>query len=178
MPTDTATRPAGSGWADRDEGLLAGHAPGREVPLGGYALLTSTFASLLASYAVWMRRSGRALPERVATGDLALGAMATHKLSRLLSKDKVTSAVRAPFTRYEGEGGPAEVLERARGHGLRRAVGELLTCPYCLGLWVAAAYCAGIAVAPRPTRWVASIFTVQLGSDVLQVAYKKLEDTL
>lgn len=188
MATDTAQRsqradaappraPEADDARDRD-GLIAGHAPDQERPLGGYALLTSTFAGLAGSFSLWMRRSGRTLPERVEPGDLALGALATHKLARLLSKDKVTSAVRAPFTRYEGEGGPAEVRESARGHGLRRAIGELLSCPYCLGLWVAAAFTAGMAVAPRPTRWIASVFTVQLGSDVLQIAYKKLEDTL
>jgi uncharacterized protein DUF1360 len=164
--------------AQRDDTPTAGHAGEQERPLASYALLTSAFAGLAGSFSLWMRRTGRTLPERVEPGDLALGVLATHKLARLVSKDKVTSAVRAPFTRYEGEGGPAEVRESARGHGLRRAIGELLSCPYCLGLWIAAAYTAGMAVAPRPTRWVASVFTIQLGSDVLQVGYKKLEDTL
>ena len=88
------------------------------------------------------------------------------------------SAVRAPVTRVQAETGPGEVSEAARGQGLRRAVGELLVCPYCLGLWIAAAFTAGLVVAPRPTRWVASALAAAFGSDLLQIAYKQAEDSL
>jgi hypothetical protein len=110
--------------------------------------------------------------------DLALITVATHKLSRLIAKDRVTSALRHPFTSYQGEGGPGEVEEAARGRGLRRAIGELLICPYCLGMWISAGFTAGLAVAPRPTRWIASVLVALFGSDVLQIGYKKLEETL
>ncbi len=156
----------------------AGDAAGRELPLGGYAVLTSTFLALASVFAGWLRRSGRELPERISAADLALLTTATHKVSRLIAKDRVTSAVRAPFTTYQGRGGPAEVEERPRGKGLRRAIGELLVCPYCLGIWIGAAFTAGLLVAPRPTRWVASVFTVLFGSDVLQIAYKGMEERL
>jgi hypothetical protein len=146
--------------------------------LGGYAVLTGAFAALAGGFALWMRSTGRRLPESIAPGDLALITVATHKASRLIAKDRVTSAVRAPFTEPEGRDGPGELSERPRGEGLQRAVGELITCPYCLGAWVGGAFTAGLLVAPRPTRWVASAFTVLFGSDVLQVAYRKLEDTL
>lgn len=104
--------------------------------------------------------------------------LATHKASRLLTKDRVASPVRAPFTRYDGKGGPGEASESARGHGLRRAVGELLVCPYCVGLWLAATFTAGLIVAPRPTRWIASVLTAAFGSDLLQIAYRKAEHAL
>jgi hypothetical protein len=138
-------------------------------------VLAGTFAGLTVAFSAWVHRSGRELPERIATGDLALATAATHKAARLLAKDRVTSAVRAPFTRFEEEGGPGEVEEQARGRGLRRALGELLICPYCLSMWIATAFAAGLVVAPRPTRWTASVLTVVLGSDVLQALYKKLE---
>lgn len=156
---------------------FAGHSPTQERPLGGYATLMGAFAASVAGFSAWMRASNRRLPERVDPGDLALMTLATHKASRLLSKDRVASAVRAPFTRFDGDAGPGEVSEKARGHGLRRAVGELIVCPYCVGLWIAAFFGAGFAVAPRPTRWVASVLTAAFGSDVLQIAYKKAEDS-
>jgi hypothetical protein len=33
-------------------------------------------------------------------------------------------------------------------------------------------------VAPGATRWVASVFTVLFGSDLLQIAYKRAEEAL
>jgi hypothetical protein len=157
---------------------FAGHAPQQERPLGAYATLMGSFAALAGGFAAWFRRTGRELPEHVAPSDLALVTVATHKLSRLIAKDRVTAAARAPFTRFEGDDGIGEVNEAARGSGLRRAVGELLVCPYCLGMWVATVLTAGLLVAPRFTRWTASVFVALFGSDVLQIAYKKAEMTL
>jgi Protein of unknown function (DUF1360) len=57
-------------------------------------------------------------------------------------------------------------------------VGQLLVCPYCLGMWTSAALTAGLLVAPRFTRWVASVLVIFYGADVLQIAYRKAEDTL
>ena len=162
----------------QDIGPFAGHSPGRERPLGGYAALTGAFAGLAGGFAAWFRASGRELPERMETRDLVLVTLATQKAARLVAKDRVTSAARAPFTRFEGDAGPGEVDEAARGHGLRRALGELLVCPYCLSVWFAAALTAGLLVAPRATRWLASALTAVLGADVLQIAYRKVEDAL
>ena len=57
---------------------------------------------------------------------------------------------------------------------MRHTVGELLTCPFCLGVWVATAYVAGLVVAPRPTRALAAVMTVVAGSDTLQHGYSRL----
>jgi hypothetical protein len=157
---------------------FAGHSPAQERPLGGYAALVGTFAAASGGFVAWLHASNRELPESLSNRDLVLMTVATHKAARLVSKDRVTSAVRAPFTRYEEDAGPGEVSEAARGNGLRRAIGELITCPFCIGLWIAAGFAAGFAVAPRPTRWVASTLTATFGSDVLQLAYKKGESSL
>jgi hypothetical protein len=45
-------------------------------------------------------------------------------------------------------------------------------------MWVSSAFVAGLLVAPRATRWVASVLAVYLGSEMLQVAYKRAEDLL
>ena len=161
-----------------DLAALEDHSPGQERPLGGYALLMAAFAALAGAFSAWFRASDRELPERMSAGDLALITVATHKASRLIAKDRVASAVRAPFTRYEDDAGPGEVSESARGTGVRRAIGELLVCPYCVGMWISAAFAAGLLVAPRFTRWFAAVLTALFGADVLQIAYKKAEDTL
>jgi Flp pilus assembly protein TadB len=149
-----------------------------EHPVGAYAALMAAFVTAAGGFAGWMARSQREFPERFDARDLALMTVATHKASRLVAKDRVTQAVRAPFTSFQQGSGAGEVEERARGRGLRRAIGELLICPYCLGMWIATVFAAGMTLAPRQTRWAASVLTAHFGADVLQIAYKKLENTL
>lgn len=152
-----------------------GYAPAsQQPPLLSYLTLTGVFLSLFGG-ALWRAKRGRRLPERVPTGDLLTIGVATHKLSRLVAKDKVTSPLRAPFTEFEEKGGPAELEERARGTGLRKAVGDLLICPYCIGLWIAGGFSISLLFAPRLTRLLAALFSALAISDFLQIAYKAAE---
>lgn len=150
--------------------------PEKRPPLLSYLGFISLFGSLLAGALVVARRQGRELPERVPPGQVLLIGTASHKMARLISKDKVTSPLRAPFTELEGGGGPAEFEERSRGSGVRKAIGELLICPFCLGLWVIAGFSVGLLFAPRVTRFLASLFAALTISDFLQIAYKAAED--
>jgi hypothetical protein len=104
--------------------------------------------------------------------------IATHKFSRLVTKDKVASFIRAPFTSFQEASGHGEVEEQPRGDGLRLAVGELLVCPYCLGQWIATGLTLGLIGAPRFTRLVSSVFVAHTISDFLQLAYRTAEDQL
>ncbi len=141
-------------------------------PLGGHVVLMAIFGGAATVAGVSQRRSGRPLPEGFPAGDLALMAVATYKLSRLIAKDRITSFLRAPFTRYKGESErPSEVNEEARGSGVRRAVGELLICPYCLGQWVGTGFLAVYLREPRLARTLAALFTIVSGADLLQEAW-------
>jgi hypothetical protein len=148
---------------------------GERPPLRAYAAAMVLFNSLFGAALIVARRRGRELPRRPPLGDIALVGIASHKLSRLIAKDKVTSPLRAPFTELEGSGGPGELEEKARGTGARRAIGELLICPYCLDLWVGAAFAVGILFAPRLTRFLAAVFAAVTVSDCFQIAYKAAE---
>lgn len=141
-----------------------------EKPLASYALLTGAFNLAVAGALLSAARSGR-LPERLSGGDVLLFGIATHKLSRLIAKDTVTSFLRAPFVRYEGPGGINELDETPRGEGLRRAVGELLFCPQCVGQWVAGGFVSALPRAPRTTRLVAGLFASLTLADFLHLAY-------
>ena len=146
-----------------------------EVNLTGYAKSLAVYSASVAGLLLTARVRGRSLPERYSVQDLAIGGMATHKLTRLLSRSSVTSPLRAPFTEFEGPAGSGEHVEKPRGgHGVRHTVGELLTCPFCLGVWVGTAYVSGLALAPRPTRALAAVLTVVTLSDTLQHAYSRL----
>ncbi len=150
--------------------LAAGY--GREdAPLGAYAGLTALFSAASAACVVAAGTAGHRSPERVAARDIVLLGVATHKLSRLLTKDHVTTPLRAPFTEFQGPAGAGEVNERPRGVGLQHVLGELVTCPFCLGQWVAAALGCGLALAPARTRLVASVYVALTISDFLHFAY-------
>lgn len=160
-----------------EQSPLAGYAaPEKRPPFLPYLTFMAIFGSLVAAALAMARRQGRELPDQVSAGQLLLVGTASHKVSRVISKDKVTSPLRAPFTELEGKGGPAEFEESSRGSGLRKAIGELLICPYCLGLWVVAAFSVGLVFAPRVTRFVASLFAALTISDFLQIAYKAAEE--
>jgi Protein of unknown function (DUF1360) len=141
-----------------------------ERPLGGYAAVMAVYGVAVAAAGALVRRRGRQLPD-VALRDVVLVGVATHKLSRRLSKNSVTSPLWVPFTRYKGVSGPAELAEEPRGRGVRKAVGELVTCPFCLSQWVATGFVFGLAVAPRATRMTASVFASLALSDFLQCGY-------
>jgi Protein of unknown function (DUF1360) len=155
---------------------FAGYAaPHDRPPFRTYATLAALFNAGFSGALLAGKRSGR-LPDKVSAEDIVLIGTASHKLSRLVAKDKVTTFLRAPFTEFQGRGGPAEVEERARGDGVRRGIGEMLSCPYCLGLWASGAFHVGLIFAPRVTRVTASTLTALTLSDFLQIAYKAAED--
>jgi hypothetical protein len=153
--------------------LVRPYAPKGDRPLGGYARALTVYASGVAAVAAAVRLTGRELPHRVGVGDVVLISVATHKLSRLVSKDAVTSPLRAPFTRYERPLGAGEVAEEVRNDssGSRHVFGEMVSCPFCLAVWIATAMTTGLIFAPRATRLVATCFTAVAGSDFLQMAY-------
>jgi Protein of unknown function (DUF1360) len=158
--------------------ITAHYAPDVERPLGSYAVIAGTYVTIFGGTFIALRARGHELPTRLAAGDVLLIGIASHKLSRLIAKDKVTSFVRAPFTRYQEPGGQGEVEEQAYGHGLRLAVGELLVCPYCLAQWAATGLTLGLVGAPRFTRLFSTTLAVHSISDFLQIAYRAAEDQL
>ena len=145
---------------------------GEERSLGGYATVLAVFAGCVAAAAGLAFATGRKLPSGIGPWDVVLLAAGTHKLSRTVSKSTVTSPLRAPFTRYAGSGGPSEVMEEARSpSGPRHSVAELITCPFCLDVWVATGFTIGMVFAPRLTRLVGGALTALTGADFLHLAY-------
>jgi hypothetical protein len=150
---------------------------GGATPLAQYAGIAGVYAAALGGVLAAARGSAREIPQ-LRWADVALLGTATHKLSRLVSKQKVAAPLRAPFTELEGRAGPSEVDERPRGTGLRRALGELLLCPYCLDQWIAGGFVGGTVFAPRATRLVASLFASVAVADFLQVAYRASQERM
>ena len=128
--------------------------------MGGYAVLAGSVA-LLAS-----RR--REDPAPGSPGELALYGVATAGLARLVSQEKVTEWLRAPFV--------DESDRRPRGEGSQYLVGELLTCTRCLGSWGALVLVGARAVAPRQARVGASLLALTYLNDLLQAQLTEVQE--
>jgi hypothetical protein len=108
------------------------------------------------------------LPERIGFADMARIGLASYKISRLVAKDEVTSFVRAPVTE------DPEATE-PKPEGAARALGELLTCPYCIGIWVASGLTYSLVLFPRQTRLVTTIFGAQALADFLNAGFVRAQ---
>jgi hypothetical protein len=145
-----------------------------EEALPYYAALIGLFNLIFAGFLLIARATGRPIPERVEARDVALLGVATHKLSTMVANDAVTSPLRAPFTELQEKQSPKSVDEKPRGKGFRRSLGELLSCKFCVGTWLASSFTYGLVLAPRVTRLFATIFAVVALSDHLHQTYKAL----
>jgi hypothetical protein len=115
------------------------------------------------------------LPRKFSVLDIALLGIATHKLSRIVAKDRITGILRAPFVSYIRSAGAGEVEEEPRGRGFQRGIGHLMSCPYCMAPWCATALGFGLLFAPRVTRLFTGILVSVAASDFLHRAYAKME---
>lgn len=149
-------------------------AAGPARPLGSYVAFLGAYSAVVLGAMVALRRR---LPGRLSAPDLALAALATHKVSRVLANEKVTSPIRAPFVELHHDPRTGKTEERpAATTGPRRAVGELLKCPFCLSQWVATGFTVGMVVAPRTIRLLASALAVSTAADFLQIGYTAAHD--
>jgi hypothetical protein len=152
----------------------AAYAPGEDRPLAGYVAVMATYGTVVAGLTAVARATGRRAPETIEPWDLVLLSLATHKFTRIVTKDSITSPLRAPLVEYAGSQGAGELHENVRGGSpLRHALGELVSCPFCLGVWTSTAFATGRVFAPRATRLVASVFATVACSDFLHFAHAK-----
>jgi hypothetical protein len=152
------------------------YSDGQEHPLGGYLGAMAVYTAAVGTLAGVTRLRRHEIPDGLSVKDVILGAVVTQKLSRLVTKDPVTSPLRAPFTVYQDTEGPAELKEDVRGRGAQKTIGELITCPFCLDMWVATALTAGHIYLPRATRLAVDTLVTLAGADVLQFGYTWLQE--
>jgi hypothetical protein len=88
--------------------------PNGDVDLTGFADSMTTYAASVAALLLLGRTTVYELPENYSVRDLAVGGIATHKLSRLVAKTSVTSPIRAPFTKFKAPAGAGEHQESTR----------------------------------------------------------------
>jgi hypothetical protein len=140
--------------------------PDREPPYEAYAAIAGAFLAGLGVVAALARRS----PPASALDLVALSA-ATFKASRTVSRERVASFVRQPFVEGEADRGDDE---RPAGEGFQRAIGELVTCPRCIGTWSAAALASTQMLTPRFGRALTWTLAAGAANDFLQAGFAAL----
>lgn len=175
MAAAASTMPDRHGHQHWWQRVAAEYSGSEERPLGSYLGVMATYSGLVGGIALVTRRFGRTV-RSPGVLDIVLAGVATHKVSRLIAKDPVTSPLRAPFTRYAGTSGEAELSEEVRGTGVQKAIGELVSCPFCMGQWIATGFAVGHIYAPTLTRLIAALFTELTIADFLHFGYSMAEE--
>jgi hypothetical protein len=138
-----------------------------------YEQLLATYTALVgaAAWVLWRRGRPIAVPP---PSETAVMGVAIFKLSRLVTKEKVLRPVREPFVEDVEPGAGSELNSKPARRGLKGAVGELLTCPFCISVWISTALMVLYAVAPRAARLVASAAAATAVADVSQYGFARL----
>jgi hypothetical protein len=139
-------------------------------PYAGYGTILAAFGGVLAATAGLERALGRGAPQR-STLDYVLLCAGSFKAARALSRERVGSVLRQPFVESDARGVPDARSELPAGDGVRRAVGELVTCTRCAGTWAAAGLLASQSIAPRFGRLLTWSLAAGAANDFLQAGF-------
>jgi hypothetical protein len=121
-----------------------------------YALISAVYGAGLTAVARLARRTRHAPDGR----DLVPLGVATFTFTRVLSEQKVEEWLRSPFLDE-----PGDAPRHPKGHGLRYAIGELLSCTRCTGSWVGLGLVGLHAASPSTARIVSAVGTVGAVND-------------
>jgi hypothetical protein len=131
-----------------------------------YAALSATWGALLGTLLVATRDRD---DEPVRAAELVPIGVATFALSKLVAKEKVDAWVREPFVEEHPDG-----AREPKGHGMRYAVGELLSCTRCVGTWSALGLVALRVTRPREARVVNAVLAASAVNDFAQTGFSWL----
>lgn len=148
----------------------------QNAPRGGYALIMTIFLSAFGLAAAMVRRNPATLNKTPPARDIALLGIATFRLSRLLTADRVTSILRRPFVEEGvGEEQLEGVVQKPKEEGqVTAAVGQLITCPWCTSVWAAAFNVYLLTFFPRIGRLFLLILTSSGISQLLDPVFPLL----
>lgn len=133
-------------------------------------VLTSFFFSTIAAFSTRLRGDPNA--PLLKPFDLLLLGLSAYRTGHMISFERVAEPLRAPFTQTIPDGSGAGETVVARGKGVRWALGELFSCPICVGTWAAAGLLYGLHLLPRPTR---VYMTIMGATGVAEIIYALTE---
>jgi hypothetical protein len=130
-----------------------------------YAALSAGWGALLGGVLIAARDKG---DEPVRPAEVLPLGLATFALSKLVAKEKVDAWVREPFVDERADG------REPKGEGIRYAVGELITCTRCVGVWSALGLTALRVARPREARVITTVLGASAVNDAAQAAFSWL----
>lgn len=135
-----------------------------------YWALNAAYGALLTTLAVASRNHPERVRDALAPEELPLVVAATFAVSKAIARERIGVWVREPFVEREGR------ARRPRGRRLRHAVGELVTCTRCAGVWGALGIVALRIASPRGGRVATGVLATSAANDVLQTAFRLLAE--
>ena len=88
----------------------------------------------------------------ISTLDLVMLALATMRLGRMVAFDHIAEPLRMPFAKTIADRNGAGSIVVPKGKGFVRSIGQLISCPICVGTWIAAGLVYLLYFFPGPTR--------------------------
>ena len=138
-------------------------------------ILTVIFLGSLGGFAWWRLSTGQGLDAfHLTVTDLVLLVFATLRMGRMLAYDLVMEPLRAPFTETVPDGTGAGESVEPKGRGVRRAFGQLISCPICAGTWSAWLLVLLLYAWPGPARILVTILGAIGFAEVLNSAVESL----
>lgn len=143
----------------------------RKNTKSGYVLLTGLFNLGLALFCFRKR------PDQLKLTDWGMLVLATFRMSRLVAYDKVMQTYRSPVVEtVPHDSGAGETTQAKSGTtGLKRAIGEMISCPICNGTWIAAALVYGVCLVPNYTRTLMTVMSAVGAAEILQAGFEAVQ---
>jgi hypothetical protein len=135
--------------------------------------LMSLFLGIMATFAARLVERERDVALR--PFDLLLLGLSSFRIGRMIAFEGVAAPLREPFTETRLDGSGAGQTVVAAGRGSRRVIGELMSCPICMGTWVAAALVYAMHVFPLPTRVLLAIMSTTGVAELFYAVTEALE---
>jgi hypothetical protein len=104
---------------------------------------------------------------KLGTMDLVLLSLAVYRLGRLVAYDRVMEPLRQFFARTIPDPTGAGDTTEARGEGIQQSIGQLVTCPVCVGTWIAAGLVYLLYLFPSPVRVFLAMTAVAGAAELL-----------
>ena len=140
-----------------------------------YIPLVMAFWSILLALPLVSRRFRHADPAPQSPLDLAQLCAGTYYVSRVIARERAGSFLREPFIHaLGGANQPSSSDQQPAAPDVRAALGELVTCTRCVGLWVAAGLAYMQALAPRESRVVMPVLSAAAVNNFLQAEFAQI----